>query len=673
MTQPEVSHAAGPVAVQCVPPPDWVEHRPYSSPTQESGDDFIAGGVCRLLQDFQVNLTQPGYACHYRTAQHVLTRAGAEQAAHLVAEFDPSCERLEVHFVRILRGPECIEHAKPGAFQTFRRETKLERLALNGRLTTTLLIPDVRVDDIVEVALTLYANSPVLGGRYAGLVTFNSFHPCFESRHRIVRPLGRALFSRPFNAPPERQTTVRDGVEQSQWSIVGQKRQEVEELAPPWIIAVPALQHSEFETWSEIARLFEPFYESADIPIALAAEIDQLAQAHSNPADRAAEWLRLVQQKLRYFALALGEGGLVPRDLDAVWAGRFGDCKDAARLYVAGARRLGLDACAALVSTVIWIGAQRFPSQRRRVQPLHRPHAPERNDLLAGSDPAPAIGRSGAYFPTARRVGLALRPETTQLERLDSGAPLHFLNCEDDFHLGPERKSPAKLRRRIDHLFWAADAVRNRIDNDGASKYSEQMLKQLQIVWPGITETEPMVLQDDPVKNRLSVVFTCEIPDCWKPLGNSERLGLKLTDDVMCRELEALKKTQRQADIFLGRPRKLTWRVRVHPARTWHGKGWDRLLQERGLRFTNELKIGRRVIDHTKELVVDAWSVPAAHASGYGWVAGKVRENVVTLFARERFGRIAPPGISMAQLYFWMLFAWCCFIVIVSLLACTSH
>jgi transglutaminase-like putative cysteine protease len=58
-----------------------------------------------------------------------------------------------------------------------------------------------------------------------------------------------------------------------------------------------------------------------------------------------------VQHQLRYFALALGEGGLAPRELSAIWESRFGDCKDATRLFVAGAIQLGIDACAALTST----------------------------------------------------------------------------------------------------------------------------------------------------------------------------------------------------------------------------------------------------------------------------------------------------------------------------------
>jgi hypothetical protein len=54
-----------------------------------------------LLQDTQVDLSGAEPAYHFRTAQRVLTRAGAERVAHFVAEFDPAYQGLEVHFIRL--------------------------------------------------------------------------------------------------------------------------------------------------------------------------------------------------------------------------------------------------------------------------------------------------------------------------------------------------------------------------------------------------------------------------------------------------------------------------------------------------------------------------------------------------------------------------------------------
>jgi transglutaminase-like putative cysteine protease len=481
----EIVRTSSPDGVRCVPVPAWIEHGPYLSQAPETDVYCIANGICRLLSDIQVDLRGAELAWHSRTAQRILTREGAERAAHFVAEFDPAYQRIDVHFIGLLRGEERIEHATPSAFQLFRRETNLERLAFNGRLTASLLIPDVRVGDIVEVGLTLYGSTPVLGGRYAAWAGFDSFNPWLESRHRLIRPLSRKICVKSFNNPPEPDITVTDDVEDRRWRIVGQKRLEGEELTPPWLVLVPVLQFSEFANWGEVASLFAPFYDDGAIPDGLAEEIDRLSKAHESLEERAVEWLRFVQQNLRYFAFSFGEGGLMPRGLEAIWGTRFGDCKDATKLYLAGARRMGLDACAALVSTTHGPALDGFAASSGVFN-----HCIVRlclNGLSYWLDPTiqTQSGSLPHIFQPHAGWALPLTRDTTRLEKIGSDEPLHVLHAEEDLSVGPRRESPAKLRRHIDYFFWAADAVRNRIANEGAAEYAQTVLKELQSVWPG--------------------------------------------------------------------------------------------------------------------------------------------------------------------------------------------
>jgi hypothetical protein len=163
---------------------------------------------------------------------------------------------------RLLREQESIEHAKDAALQVFRRDTSLERSMLNGRLTASLLIPDVRVGDIVEVGVTVYGSHPVLGGKYCAWTAFDPFNPWLERRHQLLRPLAREIFIREFNGPPERQVAVNGSIEDSRCRLVGQQRREAEDLTPTWLILAPALQYSGLESWNEVARLFAPLYEN---------------------------------------------------------------------------------------------------------------------------------------------------------------------------------------------------------------------------------------------------------------------------------------------------------------------------------------------------------------------------------------------------------------------------
>jgi hypothetical protein len=96
MKPDEIAHMGAPDAIRCVPVPCWVEHDAYLSQMPEANDACVANGVCRLLQDIQVDLTGSEFAWHFWTAQRVLTRAGAERIAQFGAEFDPAFQRCAV-------------------------------------------------------------------------------------------------------------------------------------------------------------------------------------------------------------------------------------------------------------------------------------------------------------------------------------------------------------------------------------------------------------------------------------------------------------------------------------------------------------------------------------------------------------------------------------------------
>jgi hypothetical protein len=656
-----------PGTVRCVPAPDWIEVEPYS--TAEPQDAYVDNGLFRLLQDFQVNLTEPGCIYHLRTVQRVLTRAGAEKASHFAAEFDPSFDRLEVNSIAIIRGGDRIEHAKPEAFQVLRRETKLERLALNGRLTASLLVPDVRIDDVLEVSLTIHTNNPVLHGKYAGWMMFNAYGPWLEVRQRLLTPSGRRVYQKAFNGPPDAVIDRSGDVERSTWRLRQQERREVEDLTAPWVMVMPSIQFSEFETWNDVASLFAPLYEGGTVADHLAVAIEDLANRFPEPADRAAEWLRFVQRELRYFALALGEGGLVPRPLDTIWASRFGDCKDAARLYITGARWLGLDACAALTSTTHAMGLDTFiPS------PAVFNHCIVRLRLNGATywlDPTMAQqeGRLDKIYQPHIGWALPLSPETDSLERMGEGTvvPIRPVLCEEDVYWGPKPDSPARLVRRVHYFSYAADALRHAIRNEGASKYSAQVLKELQSDWPAVVETVPMSLDDDRVENRLTATFEYEIRNCWGAPDKKRRRSFRISDFVIPKELVTPKRTQRSREIFLGRPRTIGWRARLHIPCRWSGTGWNRAFQATGVHFASNVQVEDRMIRLSRDLTVDAWMTPAAESASYCEIVTKMRENAVAIHSRPVFGRIRPAagiwGSTRLQLRAVLVLIWAGYLI----------
>lgn len=624
-----------------MPLPDWIDHQPYRADIPDTESSCIGNGICQLLHDSQLDLRNPEQALHFRSVQRVLTREGAERAAHVVVEFDPGFQRIEVHFVRVLRAGEAIEHASADAFQLLRRETNLERLVFDGRLTASLLIPDVRIGDLVEIGVTVYGGVPVLGGRHTAWVVFDSFNPWFEYRHRILRPLERDVAAKAYNDPPQPVIAVTGQVEDIRWQMTGQQRRSIELLTPPWQLLRPALQFSEFKGWNEVASLLAPFYEGSALPAVLAEEVDRLAETYPEPDRRAVELLRFVQRELRYFAFSVGEGGLTPRSLDTIWGTRFGDCKDAASLYVAGARRMGLDACAALISMTHGYALSRFlPSSAVFDHCIVRLRL---DGVSYWLDPTATVqgGTLSNVFQPHIGWALPLAIETTELEQLKGEEPLHVVHWEDDITIGPKRTSPAIVRRTIDYSFWAADAVRSRIANDGANAFAQAMLRDLQSAWPSAAEVAPMDIRDDKDVNRVTLTFNYEVRDCWKPADDGSRLNLNVVRAVG-RELQAISGERRETDIVLGRPRKLTSFVQLNMPRRWDIGGWLRRFEASCITFVDRCTSNGNVITSSRELVMDAWSLPAAELQAYNDIAKSLAEDVLVIFGRERFGKVRP-------------------------------
>lgn len=639
VTQIEGAPGVTQAAVSCGPLPDWVEHAPPAVPSESSAARFIDNGVCRLLSESQVNLCMPERQWHFRRVQKVLTRAGAEHVSHFGVEFDPAYERVEVHHVRTVRDGQIVEHARAEAFQMFRRETNLEMLMLNGRLTASLLIPDVRIGDLVETALTVTGCNPALKDKLAGWVVFDDFQPFYQYRHRQLRPIDRHIACRPFNGPPAAAITLANGVEEAHWALENPARRDIEEYAVPWQPRAPMLQFSEFSAWSEVSRLFAPYYASADIPEGLAGEIDRLAEQFPDPAVRAVEWLRFVQRELRYFALSFGEGGLVPRDLASIWSSRFGDCKDAAQLYVAGARRLGLEACAALISTIYGMGLPDFlPASDLFNHCIVRLRLKGRSYWLDPTCPEQS-GQLAVLPQVHSGWALPLSGEADALERMGPDEPVQQVNIEDEVEFGPKPDSPAKLTRQVEYYSGAADAVRHRFANAGSDDYEKEQLKDLQAMWPRAHRTGAIDVRDDPADNCLTVILRYEIPDCWKAEG--KLLSFQIHDLLVAGALGALKSVDRKGDILLGGPRKLSHRMTLGMPRKWGGEGWNHGAEADGLSFFNRLRVEGRTLINDRAITVSNWSIPAAGASDYARVVEAMHTNVLNIMARKRFGRIA--------------------------------
>jgi tetratricopeptide (TPR) repeat protein len=117
--------------------------------------------------------------------------------------------------------------------------------------------------------------------------------------------------------------------------------------APARYAMIRYAQLTDFDSWADLGALMAPLYaRTATIPAQgpLHDEVERIRAASQDPAARAEAALALVQDRIRYVALSMGTGGLVPADAETTWSRRYGDCKGKTVLLLAILHALGIEA-----------------------------------------------------------------------------------------------------------------------------------------------------------------------------------------------------------------------------------------------------------------------------------------------------------------------------------------
>ncbi len=328
--------------------------------------DASGAPIRELLFDQQLRFDADVTHAYSRSRSLIQSVQGLASAGTVVGVWKPGAQTLRVHAVNIIRGGQTIDVLATQEFSILRREQNLEAAMLDGILTATLQPADLRVGDILEVAFTQTNHDPVAGSHGEFLVGGQFDTPVDRYHLRASWPMDRGVRVRALEPWTVPQSPRRSGgdyvVEINETNLTALS---LPADAPARFRQVRQLELTDYRDWSEISVLMAPLFERASIleeGSPLQAEIDRIAATWSTPAERASAALRLVQDDIRYLALAMGEGSLIPASADETWRSRFGDCKAKTALLIALLRGLGIEAEPALVSIDFGDGLdQRLP------------------------------------------------------------------------------------------------------------------------------------------------------------------------------------------------------------------------------------------------------------------------------------------------------------------------
>jgi tetratricopeptide (TPR) repeat protein/transglutaminase-like putative cysteine protease len=332
--------------------PTWVVPQSIPAVSEKAKDRPIA-----LLLHDQQTLLEPGKISTYSELAYKIQKPEGLSAGNLSVSWNPATDTVTVNKLEIRRANQIIDVLKSGqTFTTMRRESNLELATLDGVLTGNIQPEGLQEGDVIVLATTTEHVDPVLKNHVEAVFAPWGSSQIGLAHARLAWPLNLDVKVRNTGDLPASQPSSAGSRKAYELTMRDVNPVIMPKSAPVRFNLGRMGVATDFGSWADAAQLMAPLYrDAAVIPAAgsLRDEVKKIAAASTDPKTRAEGALQLVQQRVRYVALLMGQGGYVPAPAEATWSRRFGDCKAKTALLLAILHDLGIRAEPVLVNPIL--------------------------------------------------------------------------------------------------------------------------------------------------------------------------------------------------------------------------------------------------------------------------------------------------------------------------------
>ncbi|WP_198683787.1 DUF3857 domain-containing protein [Peristeroidobacter agariperforans] len=523
-----------------------------------------------LLIDRQVRVEDRGSSYYSHFVMHLGNQSAVDEQSHVQITYRPATDRIILHSLKLRRGGKTIDQLQRARISTLRRELDLEQGIIDGDLTTSIVLEDVRVGDVLDYSYTLMTGEDGLGTPFGESFTTQWSIPARYSYLRILHPVTRKLAFKASNTADQPLSRVNGAWQELVWQWRDLKGLPHDEGRPGWHVHYPYIDVSEAHSWQEIARWATRLYPKARLSSELKSLIAQLQASADTKEEQIIAALRFVEDEIRYTGIEIGAGGYQPQPPDAVLKRRFGDCKEKSYLLVTLLQAMGVDARPALVNTY-----------RRQATPtLLLPSAAAFNHMIvrvqhAGKvfwlDATRTLQGGGLYNVQQAHFGAALVVDDTgKFETIPEPTlktPNESVLERFDLKAGVFEKASMKVETT--YLGAEADRVRRFLADSSKEEVTRQYLNFYKDEYPGISVADPFVVVDDREGNQLVLIEKYAIEPAFTKDDDDQKYYFEFNPHVIRQAAVAPKTLVRTAPLQLDHPTHIRYKAVVLLPEPW--------------------------------------------------------------------------------------------------------
>jgi hypothetical protein len=332
------------------PAPAWV--KAVAAPTPGPND----GTAIKVLLSDQQTRFEHGVTTTYAASMVRIDNPQGLAAGNIRFAWRPETDTLTVHKLVIRRGDQVIDILASGqTFTVLRREQNLESATLDGVLTATMQPEGLQVGDILEFAISIASSDPVMRGHVEQVGALWNGVPIQRAHLHIEWPQDVKLRIAQTGGLTAVKPQTANGVTSADLLMDDLQPLTPPKHAPARFRAGRRLEATDFASWADLSAMMSPLYDKAAVIPAdgpLSAELARIRALSNDPVVRTEAALALVQDRIRYVALAMGAGGLTPAEAATTWSRRYGDCKGKTALLLGLLHELSVKAEPVVVNTI---------------------------------------------------------------------------------------------------------------------------------------------------------------------------------------------------------------------------------------------------------------------------------------------------------------------------------
>jgi hypothetical protein len=329
--------------------PAWVTSNAIDYPST-SLDKEAEDGYIDLDFEKQVNLNEQSVYIKHSTK--ILSEAGVQDNSEVTINFDPTYQKLVIHTIGLIRNGVLINKLSPPKIKIIHVETELDKFIYDGQLQATLILDDVRKNDVIEYSYTLKGFNPVFQNKYQAFFDAKFGVLIYNLYYKIIVSSGRNINIKNSNDTIKPKVHAENSNTVYEWYKTNNHALHVQDKLPDWYDPYSSVMISEYNSWAEVNNWAEQLFpRNISLSAPLKQEINKINSNYKSNEEKTSAALRFVQDDIRYMGVEMGVHSHKPANPNKVFQQRFGDCKEKSYLLCVMLNAMNIDARPVLINT----------------------------------------------------------------------------------------------------------------------------------------------------------------------------------------------------------------------------------------------------------------------------------------------------------------------------------